>query len=200
MKTKHYLLGLFLAVTFLLGTNVHADIVFSYQQDDPEIADLDWVQVSLGYKDHWQTGKDNPITLLGGDAGEVVFSTTLADLGFTSLSYIRINGFFQDLQNYYLLNGIAVTTSLDDINDGNLITEAGIAYLGTGYVIVPEGGDTLSELFIRLTMGEPMGNFPYWEYTVTFYGSNETTVPEPATLAIIGVGLVGLGLARRRRK
>lgn len=49
----------------------------------------------------------------------------------------------------------------------------------------------------------PRGGFSggSWDYTFTFDVSGETTtnVSEPTTLAILGLGLVGLGFARRRR-
>jgi len=36
-------------------------------------------------------------------------------------------------------------------------------------------------------------------YTFTLYAVQSSEVPEPATMAIIGLGIAGLGLARKRR-
>ena len=38
-----------------------------------------------------------------------------------------------------------------------------------------------------------------WEHTFRLEGS-ESSVPEPGTMALFGIGLAGMGLARRRRK
>ncbi len=59
-------------------------------------------------------------------------------------------------------------------------------------------GTGIKSLVLNNNTGSPSGSNS-WLFgvdSVTFSSS----VPEPASLALVGVGLVGLGLVRRRRK
>ena len=51
-------------------------------------------------------------------------------------------------------------------------------------------------------VSSPIGNPDNWAAGVQFFTANvdPATTPEPATLAVLGLGLVGLGIARRRMK
>jgi hypothetical protein len=52
---------------------------------------------------------------------------------------------------------------------------------------------------LTVTLSAWSGDFNLLGSQLTAYGSRQTTVPEPGTLALLGIGLLGMALSLRRR-
>ncbi len=95
----------------------------------------------------------------------------------------------------YIMTGIVWST--DNPTDLGFISE-GYVHDSTGFY-----ADTLANLTYTIVAGDPFCTGECWGNAIagtlqTFPFGNDQHIPEPVGLSILGVGLLGLGLARRR--
>jgi len=217
MRNFVLLVSVFVLAAF---SSARADVSFSYSETlSPGFSDgYDSVGVLLT-KNHewtWDFGPLNAVPVespgIGEDpvidAGSGAFSVSLADLGLSSLNYIKVNGYVDTIvgdriASYVPLSELYVSTVPGDLGNTDLNFIVGgenAGYTTTGYITVTDLDGVLSDLFIQLVEGQPVGDIvdSHHQYSLTFYGT--ATTPEPATMLILGVGLAGAGVAALRRR
>lgn len=167
-------------------------ITFTLSGAMPELADVEDVNYS------------NEIDLLytgnlwaGGDNFESNYLTNNPLLGFGNLRYGNTGGFVESSFNY---SWMAFTESLAGLQGSNAAVTLSF---GSGNFLNTLGTGTIDLYWGNLVLGPNVGNFLLSSVSivngrVVEAGTGE--VPEPMTLALLGIGVVGLGAARRRKQ
>lgn len=153
--------------------------------------------------------KNDPLGVYSPPGGDSEAAVEQAILMATDVAVdISLFGKVETGKDLSLIELTPIQTGSDGILTGEwevLADDVFVKYItikaATGYVLYElEGQGAQSGTFSTAALRNPGGQQPGMSHISFWLSHNPVDVPEPATLGLIGAGMLGLGAATRRRK